>query len=182
MGRNTRRTGNRLGEIVAMAMTRPEIEAVLGELGIPFSVHEHPPLMTVADSQALRGAIPGTHTKNLFLRDRKDRLFLVSVDEDAEVDLKTIHARIGAAGRVSFGKAETLFQTLGVQPGAVTLLGAVNDVDRRVTIVIDEALLAAGIVNVHPLTNDATLSLAPGDLMRFLAHTGHEPLVLKIGQ
>lgn len=161
-------------------LTRADLQDRLDRLSIAYEAHEHPPLFTVEQSQALRGTIAGAHTKNLFLRDRKDRLFLLTVHEDAAVDLKTVHLAIGASGKVSFGKAETLEQALGVLPGAVTPLGAVNDHDGRVTVVIDEALMGEDVVNAHPLTNEATLSLAPDDLVRFLRETGHEPLILKI--
>ena len=137
-------------------------------------------MFTVADSQALRGEIPGGHTKNLFLKDKKDNYFLVTVDEDAEVDLKQIHHLIGASGRVSFGKPEALMQHLGVVPGAVTAFGLINDTDGQVKFVIDRALLEHATINAHPLTNEATTSIAAEDLLRFARATGHEPLVLKV--
>ena len=96
---------------------------------------EHPALFTVEDSKALRGSIAGAHTKNLFLKDRKGALFLVVAEEDARIDLKRIHERIGAAGKVSFGSAELLVEVWGVQPGAVTPFGAINDTERRVTVI-----------------------------------------------
>ena len=152
----------------------------LDRLGYAYVYHRHPPLFTVADSQAMRGSIAGFHTKNLFLRDKKDGVFLVAVNEDAQVDLKSIHQKIGASGRVSFGKPELLWELLGVQPGSVTLFGAVNDTAGRVAIIVDEALAAVETVNCHPLTNDATISIAPDALFAFLRSTGHEPRVLKI--
>ena len=105
----------------------------------------HPPLFTVADSQALRGEIAGGHTKNLFLKDKKDQFFLVTVEENATVDLKQIHHLIGAASRVSFGKPEALMELLGVAPGAVTAFGVINDTDGRVKLVLDEALMAHAV-------------------------------------
>lgn len=154
--------------------------AYLGELGIPHRTHRHPPVFTVAEAQSLRQAIAGAHTKNLFLKDKKDNYFLVTLEEEAEVDLKTIHSKIGAKSRVSFGKAEQLMELLGVRPGSVTALAAFNDTSRRVTIVIDEPLLDHSVINCHPLSNDATTSIARDDLLRFLRATGHEPLVLKL--
>lgn len=163
-----------------MAMTRDGLMAYLDGLGIAHSTVEHPPLRTVADSQALRGALDGGHTKNLFLRDRKERHFLVTVHEDAVVDLKTIHTLIGASGRVSFGKEETLMELLGVVPGSVTLFGLVNDTDGRVTVVVDEGLLENATINAHPLTNQATTSVSREDMLRFIEATGHRPLILKV--
>lgn len=152
----------------------------LDRLGIAVSTVSHPPLFTVADSQGLRGDIPGGHTKNLFLRDRKDNLFLVTAEEDARIDLKQIHHVIGAAGRVSFGKPEALLHHLGVTPGAVTPFGLINDGPAAVTFVLDEALLRHETINAHPLTNEATTSIATQDLLRFVRATGREPLVLKV--
>lgn len=163
-----------------MPKTPDELLAFLSELGIAVKTVTHPPLFTVADSQALRGEIPGGHTKNLFLRDKKDRYFLLTVEEDAEVDLKTIHQVIGASGRVSFGKPEKLLDYLGVAPGAVTAFGVVNDMENNVTIVLDEALMRHDPINAHPLTNEATTSIGRDDLLRLIKATGHEPLVLKL--
>lgn len=166
----------------AMPRSKEDLLAFLAELGIEVTTVSHPPLYTVADSQALRGEIPGGHTKNLFLRDRKDRLFLLTVAEDAEIDLKQVHTIIGASGKVSFGKPEQLMAHLGVTPGAVTAFGVVNDREGAVTIVFDEALLEHDIINAHPLTNDATTSIGRDDLLRFVRATGHEPLILKLSR
>lgn len=163
-----------------MPKTPDELLAFLSELGIAVKTATHPPLFTVADSQALRGEIPGGHTKNLFLRDKKERYFLLTVEEDGEVDLKTIHQVIGASGRVSFGKPEKLLDYLGVTPGAVTAFGIVNDTENKVTIVLDAALMRHDTINAHPLTNEATTSIGRDDLLRFINATGHEPLVLKL--
>lgn len=163
-----------------MPKTPDDLLAFLAEIGIAVKTVKHPPLFTVADSQALRGEIPGGHTKNLFLRDKKERYFLLTVEEDAEVDLKTIHQVIGASGRVSFGKPEKLLDYLGVTPGAVTAFGVFNDTAHNVTIVLDEALMRHDVINAHPLTNEATTSIGRDDLLRFIEATGHEPLVLKL--
>jgi Ala-tRNA(Pro) deacylase len=163
-----------------MARTPAELFAYLDKLGIEVSTVSHPPLFTVADSQALRGEIAGGHTKNLFLKDKKDNFFLVTVEEEAEVDLRQIHHVIGAASRVSFGKPEALMELLGVVPGAVTAFGLINDEKAVVKFVIDGALLKHETINAHPLTNDATTSIAAGDLLRFARATGHEPAILKV--
>lgn len=154
--------------------------AFLRNLDIPVETISHPPLFTVADSQALRGEIAGGHTKNLFVKDKKSRYFLLTVDEDATVDLKTVHAAIGANGRVSFGKPDALMELLGVLPGAVSLFGLVNDTGRQVTFFIDEQLLAHDTINAHPLTNDATTSIRRQDVIRFVEATGHTMNVLKL--
>lgn len=163
-----------------MRVDREGLLARLDTLGIATTTVDHPPLHTVEESQHLRGEIPGAHTKNLFVKDRKDRFFLLVVEETAVVDLKTVHQVIGASGKVSFGKPEALWDLLGVVPGAVCVFGAINDADNQVTVVLDRDLMSSEIVNAHPLTNQATTSIAARDLLTFLDAVGHSPLVLKI--
>lgn len=163
-----------------MPKTPDELLAFLDGLGISVSTIRHPPLFTVAESQSLRGEIAGGHTKNLFLKDRKDACFLVTVEEEAVVDLKTIHNLIGASGRVSFGKPDLLMELLGVLPGAVTVFGAINDSQGRVKIILDEELMREETINAHPLTNEATTSIRRDDLLAFLEATGHRPHILKV--
>ena len=163
-----------------MPKTPAELFAFLEKLGIEVTSVSHPPLFTVADSQTLRGDIPGGHTKNLFLKDKKDNFFLVTVDEEAEVDLKQIHHLIGASSRVSFGKPEALMEYLGVIPGAVTAFGLINDERGLVKFVLDSTLMEHATINAHPLTNEATTSIAAADLLQFARATGHEPAILKV--
>ncbi|QIB34102.1 prolyl-tRNA synthetase associated domain-containing protein [Ancylobacter pratisalsi] len=163
-----------------MPLSPDDLFARLAELGIETRTIEHPPLFTVEDSQALRGDIEGGHTKNLFLKDKKGNLFLVVVEEDARVDLKSLHGPLGAASRLSFGSAELLEEVLGVKPGAVTAFGPVNDADGRVTVVLDAVLLQHEVINCHPLVNTATTAIARDDLVRFLRATGHEPVILEV--
>jgi Ala-tRNA(Pro) deacylase len=152
----------------------------LETLDIETATVSHPPLFTVEQSKSLRGQIPGAHTKNLFLRDRKDAHFLVTVEEEADIDLKRIHTLIGASGRVSFGKQEMLMALLGVTPGAVTPFGLINDKGGKVSFALDARLAEADIVNAHPLTNEATTSIGGRDLLRFVKATGHEVLILNL--
>jgi len=165
-----------------MALSPKELLDHLQNLGIEVTTVEHPPLFTVADSQGLRGEIPGGHTKNLFLKDKKDNFFLVTVEEDAVVDLKSIHHVIGAASRVSFGKPEKLLEYLGVIPGSVTVFGAINDRDHNVQVIIDADLMKYDVINGHPLTNEATTSIRREDLLAFLKSTGHEPRILAVSE
>ena len=165
-----------------MPRTADDLFALFDQLGIRTTTVQHPPLFTVAQSQMLRGEIAGAHTKNLFLKDKKDRFFLVTLGEESDVDLKSIHRKIGAAGRVSFGKPEALWEFLGVVPGAVTPFGAINDDRGRITVVLDSALLDHDVINAHPLSNEATTSIARDDLLRFLRATGHEPVILKVAE
>lgn len=153
----------------------------LRSLGIPHETVRHPPVFTVEESQALRGpggalSGPGGHCKSLFLKDKKDRLWLVVCLEDRRLDMKALQAVIGSA-RLSFGRPELLFATLGVRPGSVTPFALVNDAARQVQVVLDRAMLALDPLHYHPLQNDMTTRIAPGDLLRFVAACGHEPLV-----
>lgn len=163
-----------------MPKTQQELSGFLDSLGLLVKTVTHPPLYTVADSQALRGEIDGGHTKNLFVKDKKDNYFLLTVGEEATVDLKTIHHVIGAASKVSFGKPEALMELLGVEPGAVTAFGPINDTQCRVKVFLDAELMAHDVVNCHPLVNTATTSIKSADLITFLKATGHEPQVLKL--
>lgn len=163
-----------------MPASRADLIAFLDRLGIATRTFEHPPLFTVEQSQALRGEIAGGHTKNLFLKDKKDNYFLLTVGEEAQVDLKQVHHAIGAASRVSFGRPEMLMELLGVVPGAVTVFGLINDTQRRVKLFLDAALMEHETINAHPLTNEATTQIARADLLRFIAATGHEPTILKL--
>ena len=165
-----------------MPHTRADLLARLAALGIDAPTVDHPPLYTVADSQALRGEIAGAHSKNLFLKDRKDALFLVVALEDATIDLKRIHERIGASGKVSFGKPELLMEVLGVEPGSVTPFGAINDEGHRVSVVLDARLMQAATLNFHPLVNTATTTIARDGLVAFLAAVGHPPRILAVSQ
>ena len=152
----------------------------LDRLGIPHPTVSHPPLFTVEQSQALRGTIPGGHTKNLFLKDKKGALFLVTALEDAVIELKSLHRRLGATGRFSFGPAELMRETLGVEPGAVTPLGAINAPAGRVTVVLDADLMTHTVINAHPLVNTMTTSIARDDLVKFLEATGHPPRIVPV--
>lgn len=160
--------------------TSPEaLHARLEELGIAYRCVEHPPVFTVEEAKALRGELPGSHIKNLFLRNKKGRMWLVTCLEDREVDLKALGERL-EAGRFSFGSAERLMTYLGVRPGSVTPFAVINDKGGEVTMVLDSGVLGAGPVNCHPLVNDMTTAVAPEDLVRFLEAEGHAPQMLEM--
>jgi Ala-tRNA(Pro) deacylase len=165
-----------------MPATPADLFAFLDKLGIAHPTMTHAPLFTVEESQALRGTISGAHTKNLFLKDKKGALFLVTALEDAVIELKSLHRRLGASGRFSFGSAELMRETLGIEPGAVTPFAAMNDGARRVTVVLDAALMRYASINAHPLTNTMTTTIARDDLVRFLEATGHPPRVEAVAE
>lgn len=160
-------------------MGEERLMAALEAGGIAFTALEHDAVFTVEESEAIHAAMPGAHTKNLFLKDAGGRFWLVTADHAARVDLKALAGTIGAK-KLSFGKAEDMERLLGVTPGAVTPLAAINDGEGAVTVVLDARLCAAERVNVHPLRNTATIGLAPADLIALLAGWDHAPLIADI--
>ena len=164
------------------ATTSAELLARLDALGLKTTTVEHPPLHTVEESQALRGEIPGAHTKNLFLKDKKGALFLVVAAEEAVIELRQLHNRIGASGRLSFGKPELLRAVLGVEPGSVTPFGLINDDPPQVGVVLDAGLMANETINCHRLVNTATTTIASRDLVAFIRSTGHEPQIIALDE
>lgn len=146
----------------------------LDELGIAHRTVEHPPVFTVEEAKALRGNLPGHHIKNLFLRNKKEEMWLIVALEDRTIDLKRLGERLGA-GRFSFGSPERLKRHLGVEPGSVTPLSAINDAGHEVHVVLDRGLAEGGPINAHPLVNTMTTALSLADLLRFFAATGHSP-------
>lgn len=158
--------------------TSPEqVLARLEALGIASRSFRHPPVFTVEEAKALRGELSGAHIKNLFLRNKKGQMWLVTCLEDRQIDLKALAAALGA-GRFSFGSAERLMTYLGVQPGSVTPLAVINDGAGKVAVVVDKALLEFDEVNCHPLVNDMTTTLSAEGLVAFLEAEGHPPRVL----
>jgi Ala-tRNA(Pro) deacylase len=160
--------------------TPESLLAYFEELGIAAETHEHPATFTVAESAPIKAAIPGAHSKNLFVKDKKGRLFLVTAKDETRIDLKRLHEAIGASGRLSFGTADQLREFLGVEPGSVTPFAAINDRDGRVSVVLDAALMSHERVNFHPLVNTMTTGLHRDDLVKFLRTTGHEPRILAL--
>ena len=160
-----------------MPASPDDLFAYLDRLGIAYRTIHHPPLFTVEQSRALRGPVEGGHTKNLFLKDKRGALFLVVAPEDAAIELKSLHRRLGASGRFSFGSAEQMREVLGVEPGSVTPFAALNDTAARVTVVLDVGMMAHATLNFHPLVNTMTTAIARDDLVQFLAATGHPPRI-----
>ncbi|HUF43780.1 MAG TPA: prolyl-tRNA synthetase associated domain-containing protein [Aestuariivirgaceae bacterium] len=162
------------------AAGREDLERRLAELAIATSTVEHPPVFTVEEARALRGEIAGGHCKNLFLKDKKDAIWLVVSLEETDVDLKRLPALIGSA-RLSFGRPELLVEVLGVEPGSVTPFALINDKERLVNVVLEAAMMRHDLLNYHPLVNAATMSIAAPDLVKFIRACGHEPKVVELG-
>ncbi|MET0427295.1 MAG: prolyl-tRNA synthetase associated domain-containing protein, partial [Microvirga sp.] len=123
---------------------------------------------------------PGAHSKNLFVKDKKGRHFLITARDETAIDLKRLHGAIGASGRVSFGSAERLRAVLGVEPGSVTPFAVANDTEGLVTLVLDAALMEHERVNFHPLINSMTTTVSREDLLAFLRDVGHEPMIISL--
>jgi Ala-tRNA(Pro) deacylase len=159
--------------------TPEQLFARLDALGIAHRTATHPPVFTVAEATALRGSLPGGHCKSLFLKDKKGAFWLAVMLEERRTDLKRLAARLGAP-RFSFGGAEDLHALLGVRPGSVTPFALINDTGLRVTVVLDRDMLQHDPLNYHPLTNNCTTAISPGDLLRYIAACGHRPLIVEL--
>jgi len=157
--------------------TRADLLAFLDSLGVAHQTLDHPAVFTVGEGGDIKAAIPGAHTKNLFLKDAKGQLWLVSAEGHAQIDLKRLHTVIGSA-KLSFGNAELMHETLGVTPGSVTAFGLINDTGRRVRFVLDRTLAEAELVNFHPLTNTGTTTVSREGFRTFLRALGIQPLVV----
>jgi Ala-tRNA(Pro) deacylase len=157
--------------------TRAELLAFLDQIGADHATTDHRAVFRVGEGEEIKQAIPGAHTKNLFLKDAKGQLWLISAEGHAVIDLKRLHIVIGSA-RLSFGNGQMMEDTLGVTPGSVTAFGLINDRGHRVRFVLDRTLAEAHEVNFHPLTNTATTTISQAGLRKFLAALGVEPLVV----
>ncbi len=157
--------------------TRPDLIAFFDAHGIDHATADHEAVFRVGEGEEIKHGIQGAHTKNLFLKDARGRLWLISAQDTTVIDLKRLHSVIGSA-RLSFGSAELMADALGVTPGSVTAFAMINDSDRRVTFILDRALAEARQVNFHPLTNTATTTVSQAGLRKFFAALGVAPLVV----
>ena len=162
-----------------MTNTQEDLFARLTELGVETTTHHHPPVYTVEESKRLCGHLPGGHSKNLFLKDKKGNLWLVVATEDRHIDMKDLRRRIGSQP-LSFGKPDLLMQVLAMEPGAVTPFALINDRENRINVVLDRKMMKAKLLNFHPLTNAATTSIKPDDLVTFIRSCGHDPKIVDL--
>jgi len=163
-----------------MPVTPADLFAFLDKIGVAHSTIEHPPIFTVGEGRAWHDKIPGLHCKNLFLKDRKDKVWLALMPGDKKADLNRLEKRVGSA-RLSFGRPELLLEVLGLTPGSVSPFGLMNDTARRVTVLIDADIPKAEWVNFHPLHNAASTTLRSADLARFIRALGYEPTIVDCG-
>jgi Ala-tRNA(Pro) deacylase len=157
--------------------TRDDLLGFFAGHGIACHTVEHPAVFRVGEGDDVKAGMPGGHTKNLFLKDAKDQIWLISALQHTRIDLKALPRVIGSA-KLSFGSPALMEETLGVTPGSVTAFGLINDTGRRVRFVLDAGLAAADPVNFHPLVNTATTAVSQADFRRFLAALGIEPLIV----
>lgn len=157
--------------------TRSDLFAFFDACRLSHMTLDHPPVFRVEEGLEIKKALPGGHTKNLFLKDAKGQLWLISALGETAIDLKRLHPVIGS-GRLSFGPQQLMLETLGVTPGSVTAFGLINDAERRVRFVLDKALAESDPVNFHPLGNDATTAMSQADFRKFLAALGVEPMIV----
>ncbi len=148
---------------------------------------DHPAFFTVEEGASFKAdlsarGITGGNTKNLFLKDKKGRHFLLTAQEDTDIDLKQVHRLLGGQGRVSFGRAEQMEAWLGVSPGSVTAFGILNDRSDNITFAIDARLLENDHIFCHPMTNEATTRIRRDDLLAIARHAGHDPLIVDLSE
>ena len=160
-----------------MPATRTELLAFLDELGLSTRTHDHEPVFTVAESEGVKDHLPGGHSKNLFLKDKKGNILLISAKDETQIPLKGLHTHLGC-GRLSFGKPELLLEMLGVTPGSVTAFALINDREANVRFILDAALMKEDPINFHPLENNATTAISPEDFLTFARACGHEPEIV----
>lgn len=160
-----------------MPASADDLYALFVRHQIAWKTMDHAPVFRVGEGREIKAAMPGGHTKNLFLKDAKGQLWLISALGETAIDLKSLHRVIGSA-RLSFGSAELMAETLGVTPGSVTAFALINDCPRRVRFVLDAALLDHEIVNFHPLSNDATTAVSREGFLAFLNAIGVTPLIV----
>lgn len=160
-----------------MPATRQDLYTLFETLGISYHTTDHAPIFTVEEGADIKANMPGGHTKNLFLKDKAGRLFLVCALGHTPIKINRLHPILGCK-RLSFGKPDLMEAHLGVTPGSVTLFALINDRDAQVTLVLDQALLDQDIVNFHPLKNDATTAISKDDMLKFAHGTGHSPVIV----
>lgn len=157
-------------------------EALLKKLedrGIPYTLYRHQPVFTVAESQSIDRDIPGAHVRNMFIRDKKEVMFLVTLRHETMIDLKKLPDVINC-GRISFGSPDRLWKYLGIRPGSVNPFCILCDTEKQVTLILEKAMMEEDIINVHPMDNSMTVGIKPADLLRLLDDHGVKPIIIDL--
>ncbi|OYW82735.1 MAG: DNA-binding protein [Asticcacaulis sp. 32-58-5] len=164
-----------------MPHTQDSLLKTLSDLGLKTETLEHEAVFKVGEGDDIKAGLRGAHTKNLFLKDDKGKLWLISAEQSTHINLKALPKHIGS-GRLSFGSEDRLCDALGVRPGSVTALALINDPDQRVKFILDKHLAEAEFVNFHPLVNTATTTLSQADFRAFIDHLGRDLKVFDFDQ
>jgi Ala-tRNA(Pro) deacylase len=162
------------------ALERTKLLAYLESIGVNAPIVDYPAHSTVEEGKQLRGALAGTFTKNLLLKDKKGSLFFVTAHEDTDIDRRTLHTKIDARGRLGFAPVDVMVERLHVTPGTSTPLALHHDTDQTITLVVDERLNGAEQVNFHPMMHTESIGLTWADFLTFAGQSGHEPVIVDL--
>jgi Ala-tRNA(Pro) deacylase len=162
------------------AAEQARLLTILADLGIDAHIVPYPAHTTVEEGKRLRGDLSGTFTKNLLLRDKKGSLYFVTAHEDTDIDLRTLHTKIQARGRLGFAPPEVILDRLHVRAGTATPLALFNDTDHEIALIVDAQLRNATQLNFHPMVHTESIGLSWDDFLRFTHTTGHEPILTNV--
>jgi Ala-tRNA(Pro) deacylase len=168
-----------LAEDFTAPHTPDDVIRALTALDIPHTLYHHATVFTVEEAAKVEGDIPGTHCRNLFVRDDKENMFLISLRNDTRVDMKKLAGAL-TGRRLSFGSPERLYKYLGVRPGSVCAFAVMNDHRGDVQLILEAEMMNEAMISFHPLLNTMTVTLAPKDLVRFAEHYGHAPRMMPL--
>lgn len=161
------------------AATVEQVLAALDSYGIEHETTMHEPLYTVEQSQKVAFDKPGAHTKNLFLRNKKGRMFLLVVEQDRIVDLKGLRDKLQlTGGQFAFASTERLSKFLGVVPGSVSPLAIINDHSNSVQVFIEQSLVEQEWIYLHPCRNTHSTRIRCKDLLSLLTKWEHTATLL----
>lgn len=152
--------------------SKEQLTSHLDGINIAYKLYEHEPIFTVEQGKHLKESIPGTHCRNLFLRDKKKAMFLVVAANETKIDLKKLPDLLGSK-RLSFGSAERLWDNLGIRQGSVNPFCIINDTDDQITMILDASMMDKPLVNYHPMDNALTVGLTPQELISFIESINH---------
>lgn len=159
--------------------TYKDLFAFFEHLNIQVSNHHHEPVFTVDEGDEIKKHLGGAHTKNLFLKTKKDFYCLVTMLDDQQLDLQAFGNMMGM-GRFSFASPRRLKQKLGLEPGSVTPFAVIHPEAHDITVVLDAQMMEYDLLNYHPLRNDMSTTIGNRDFLKFLQATGHTPQILKL--
>lgn len=168
-----------MNELPPFLVSPEALLARLDALGLAYTLYHHEAVFTAAEAAHLKKTIPALHLKNLFLRDKKERMRLVVLPDEINPDLKALAPAIGL-DRISFGSPERLWKYLGVRPGSVCPFSAMNDTGNEVEVIVDAQAASADAVSVHPMINTMSVTISGPDMLRFLDSVGHSPRLLNL--